>query len=97
MHSYCLRVTIFQVRKRPLNKKELAKNEEDIIETYSNSLTVHETKLKVSVIGISNQWFHCGIIVLKFEKWKMKLPKMTRVNLEIKYVAADVSDISKFF
>ncbi|GLT69315.1 hypothetical protein SLA2020_414740 [Shorea laevis] len=36
------------VRKRPLNKKELAKNEEDIIETVSNSLTVHETKLKVS-------------------------------------------------
>lgn len=37
-----------QVRKRPLNKKELAKNEEDIIETHNNSLTVHETKLKVS-------------------------------------------------
>ena len=37
-----------QVRKRPLNKKELAKNEEDIIETVSNSLTVYETKLKVS-------------------------------------------------
>jgi len=39
---------LIQVRKRPMNKKELAKNEEDIIETYSNSLTVHETKLKVS-------------------------------------------------
>ena len=37
-----------QVRKRPLNKKELAKNEEDIIETLSNSITVHETKLKVN-------------------------------------------------
>ncbi|XP_062089346.1 kinesin-like protein KIN-13B [Humulus lupulus] len=37
------------VRKRPLNKKELAKNEEDIIDTYSNSLTVHETKLKVDL------------------------------------------------
>ncbi|CAK8535786.1 unnamed protein product [Lathyrus sativus] len=37
------------VRKRPLNKKELAKNEEDIIETYSNSMTVHETKLKVDL------------------------------------------------
>lgn len=37
------------VRKRPLNKKELAKNEEDIIETYSNSITVHETKLKVDL------------------------------------------------
>lgn len=36
-----------QVRKRPLNKKESAKNEEDIIQTHANSLTVHETKLKV--------------------------------------------------
>lgn len=41
------------VRKRPLNKKELAKNEEDIIETHSNSLRVHETKLKVGVTGKS--------------------------------------------
>ncbi|KHG01860.1 Kinesin-related 6 [Gossypium arboreum] len=38
-----------EVRKRPLNKKELAKNEEDIIETLSNSLVVHETKLKVDL------------------------------------------------
>ncbi|CAN1168301.1 Kinesin-like protein KIN-13B [Linum perenne] len=37
------------VRKRPLNKKELAKNEEDIIDTHCNSLTVHETKLKVDL------------------------------------------------
>lgn len=37
------------VRKRPLNKKELTKNEEDIIETNANSLTVHETKLKVDL------------------------------------------------
>ncbi|KAK6153633.1 hypothetical protein DH2020_013272 [Rehmannia glutinosa] len=37
------------VRKRPLNKKELSKNDEDIIETYSNSLTVHETKFKVDL------------------------------------------------
>ncbi|XP_047316958.1 kinesin-like protein KIN-13B [Impatiens glandulifera] len=39
------------VRKRPLNKKELAKNDEDIvtIESRSNSLTVHETKLKVDL------------------------------------------------
>ena len=37
-----------QVRKRPLNKKELAKNEEDIIDTLSNAVTVHETKLKVT-------------------------------------------------
>ncbi|CAA3024044.1 kinesin KIN-13B [Olea europaea subsp. europaea] len=38
-----------QVRKRPLNKKELSKNEEDIIETQSNSLVVHETKFKVDL------------------------------------------------
>lgn len=39
------------VRKRPLNKKELAKNEEDIVttETHSSCLTVHETKLKVDL------------------------------------------------
>ncbi|KAL6996482.1 Kinesin-like protein KIN-13B [Sarracenia purpurea var. burkii] len=39
------------VRKRPLNKKELAKNEEDIvtIQSHFSSLTVHETKLKVDL------------------------------------------------
>jgi kinesin family protein 2/24 len=39
------------VRKRPLNKKEISKKEEDIIdiEQQSNSLTVHETKLKVDL------------------------------------------------
>lgn len=39
------------VRKRPLNKKEISKKEEDIItiEPHSNSLTVHETKLKVDL------------------------------------------------
>ncbi|XP_065866727.1 kinesin-like protein KIN-13B [Euphorbia lathyris] len=37
------------VRKRPLNKKELAKNEEDIVDTHSNSIMVHETKLKVDL------------------------------------------------
>eukprot|EP00268_Persea_americana_P033145 TRINITY_DN3288_c0_g2_i1.p1 TRINITY_DN3288_c0_g2~~TRINITY_DN3288_c0_g2_i1.p1 ORF type:complete len:800 (-),score=159.95 TRINITY_DN3288_c0_g2_i1:414-2570(-) len=39
------------VRKRPLNKKEISKKEEDIItiEPNSNFLTVHETKLKVDL------------------------------------------------
>ncbi|KAF9662518.1 hypothetical protein SADUNF_Sadunf18G0061600 [Salix dunnii] len=41
------------VRKRPLNKKEIARKEEDIITIESNSnsnfLTVHETKLKVDL------------------------------------------------
>lgn len=43
-----------QVRKRPLNKKEMAKKEEDIItiEPNSNFLTVHETKLKVSTYWV---------------------------------------------
>lgn len=45
-----------KVRKRPLNKKEIAKKEEDIIsiEQASNCLTVHETKLKVSYNCASN-------------------------------------------
>ncbi|KAK7255368.1 hypothetical protein RIF29_28777 [Crotalaria pallida] len=37
------------VRKRPLNKKEVSKHEEDIVDTDSNYLTVHETKLKVDL------------------------------------------------
>ncbi|KAK1417327.1 hypothetical protein QVD17_26454 [Tagetes erecta] len=39
------------VRKRPLNKKELAKNEEDIISinSHAGSLTVHESKVKVDL------------------------------------------------
>ncbi|KAG4197419.1 hypothetical protein ERO13_A05G023000v2 [Gossypium hirsutum] len=39
------------VRKRPLNKKEIAKKEEDIItiEPNSNALMVHEKKLKVDL------------------------------------------------
>ncbi|XP_050218630.1 kinesin-like protein KIN-13B isoform X2 [Mercurialis annua] len=39
------------VRKRPLNKKEMTKKEQDIItiEPNSNFLTVHETKLKVDL------------------------------------------------
>ncbi|KAE8680979.1 Kinesin-13A [Hibiscus syriacus] len=39
------------VRKRPLNKKEIAKKEEDIITILSdsNALTVHEKKLKVDL------------------------------------------------
>lgn len=44
-------IILFQVRKRPLNKREMSKKEEDIISIVPNSnyLTVHETKLKVSV------------------------------------------------
>lgn len=42
-----------QVRKRPLNKKEVSRKEEDIVTVEDNALTVHETKLKV-YIRISN-------------------------------------------
>ncbi|CAK9154608.1 unnamed protein product [Ilex paraguariensis] len=39
------------VRKRPLNRKEIAKKEDDIVSIApdTNSLTVHETKLKVDL------------------------------------------------
>ncbi|KAL2929223.1 Kinesin-like protein KIN-13B, partial [Bienertia sinuspersici] len=39
------------VRKRPLNKREMSKNEDDIItiDPSSSALTVHETKLKVDL------------------------------------------------
>ncbi|XP_052487271.1 kinesin-like protein KIN-13B isoform X1 [Gossypium raimondii] len=48
LHSFVTEL-LPEVRKRPLNKKGLARNEEDIIETVSNSLVVHETKLKVDL------------------------------------------------
>ncbi|KAK4410561.1 Kinesin-like protein KIN-13B [Sesamum angolense] len=51
------------VRKRPLNKKELAKNDEDIIETYSNSLVVHETKLKVDLTEYV--WKNMNLFIVK--------------------------------
>lgn len=38
---------LLQVRKRPLNKKEVARKEDDIVTVSDNSLTVHEPKLKV--------------------------------------------------
>ncbi|KAI9107782.1 hypothetical protein K1719_021118 [Acacia pycnantha] len=57
------------VRKRPLNKKEIAKNEEDIIDTNSNCLTVHETKLKVDLT--QNQGFQ--LFVSFFEIYGGKL------------------------
>lgn len=46
------------MRKRPLNKKEISKKEEDIIdiEQRSNSLTVHETKLKVCLFFFCLQY-----------------------------------------
>ncbi|CAI0467456.1 unnamed protein product [Linum tenue] len=40
------------VRKRPLNKKELAKKEDDVVSVADNSLTVHEPKLKLKDLTI---------------------------------------------
>ncbi|XP_057430350.1 kinesin-like protein KIN-13A [Lotus japonicus] len=53
------------VRKRPLNKKELAKKEDDIV-TVSDSayLTVHETKLKVDLTAYLEKHEFCFDAVL---------------------------------
>ena len=41
---------VLQVRKRPLNKKEILKREDDVIDIEpGGSLLVHETKLKVGI------------------------------------------------
>lgn len=41
-------IGVWQVRKRPLNKKEVARKEDDIVTVSENDcLTVHEPKLKV--------------------------------------------------
>ncbi|KAA3489295.1 kinesin-13A-like [Gossypium australe] len=55
------------VRKRPPNKKGLARNEEDIIETVSNSLVVHETKVKVDLTEYLEQHEFVFDAVLKEE------------------------------
>ncbi|CAH8391949.1 unnamed protein product [Eruca vesicaria subsp. sativa] len=52
------------VRKRPLNKKETAKKENDIITVSNNSLTVHETKLKVDLTAYMENHEFCFDAVL---------------------------------
>lgn len=48
VRTKCVSFFWFQVRKRPLNKKETARKEDDIVAVYDDSyLTVHEPKLKV--------------------------------------------------
>ena len=37
----------YKVRKRPLNKKEISRKEDDIVTVSDNALSVHEPKLKV--------------------------------------------------
>ncbi|MED6130296.1 Kinesin-like protein KIN-13A [Stylosanthes scabra] len=53
------------VRKRPLNKKELTKKEDDIVTVYDNAyLTVHEPKLKVDLTAYVEKHEFCFDAVL---------------------------------
>ncbi|XP_023514850.1 kinesin-like protein KIN-13A [Cucurbita pepo subsp. pepo] len=53
------------VRKRPLNKKELARKEDDIVSVCDNaSLTVHEPKLKVDLTAYVEKHEFCFDAVL---------------------------------
>ncbi|KAL1220527.1 Kinesin-like protein KIN-13A [Cardamine amara subsp. amara] len=52
------------VRKRPLNKKEIARKEDDIVTVSDNSLTVHETKLKVDLTAYMERHEFCFDAVL---------------------------------
>ncbi|KHG29421.1 Kinesin-related 6 [Gossypium arboreum] len=66
LHSFVTEL-LPEVRKRPLNKKVLARNKEDIMETISNSLVVHETKLKVELTEYLEQHEFVFDAVLKEE------------------------------
>ncbi|KAL5541865.1 hypothetical protein UlMin_009575 [Ulmus minor] len=53
------------VRKRPLNKKELSRKEEDIVSVYDNAyLTVYEPKLKVDLTAYVEKHEFCFDAVL---------------------------------
>ncbi|KAH9683472.1 kinesin-like protein KIN-13A [Citrus sinensis] len=52
------------VRKRPLNKKELSRKEEDIVTVSDNALTVHEPKLKVDLTAYVEKHEFCFDAVL---------------------------------
>ncbi|CAF2078396.1 unnamed protein product [Brassica oleracea] len=52
------------VRKRPLNKKEIARKEEDVVTVSDNSLTVHEPKLKVDLTAYVENHEFCFDAVL---------------------------------
>ncbi|GMH29305.1 hypothetical protein Nepgr_031148 [Nepenthes gracilis] len=52
------------VRKRPLNKKELTRKEEDIVTVCDNALTVHEPKLKVDLTAYVEKHEFCFDAVL---------------------------------
>ncbi|KAL0743331.1 hypothetical protein Bca4012_084844 [Brassica carinata] len=52
------------VRKRPLNKKEIARKEDDVVTVSDNSLTVHEPKLKVDLTAYVEKHEFCFDAVL---------------------------------
>ncbi|KDP27804.1 hypothetical protein JCGZ_18884 [Jatropha curcas] len=52
------------VRKRPLNKKEIARKEDDIVTVSENALTVHEPKLKVDLTAYVEKHEFCFDAVL---------------------------------
>ncbi|CAA2985918.1 kinesin KIN-13A [Olea europaea subsp. europaea] len=53
------------VRKRPLNKKEISRKEDDIVTVYDDAyLTVHETKLKVDLTAYVEKHEFCFDAVL---------------------------------
>ncbi|XP_074292267.1 kinesin-like protein KIN-13A [Silene latifolia] len=52
------------VRKRPLNKKELARKEDDIVTVYDNALSIHEPKLKVDLTAYVEKHEFCFDAVL---------------------------------
>ncbi|RID63490.1 hypothetical protein BRARA_E02492 [Brassica rapa] len=52
------------VRKRPLNKKETARKEDDVVTVSDNSLTVHEPKLKVDLTAYVERHEFCFDAVL---------------------------------
>ncbi|KAK4856029.1 hypothetical protein QYF36_013397 [Acer negundo] len=52
------------VRKRPLNKKELSRKEDDIVTVFDNALTVHEPKLKVDLTAYVEKHEFCFDAVL---------------------------------
>ncbi|KAJ0804527.1 putative kinesin motor domain, P-loop containing nucleoside triphosphate hydrolase [Helianthus annuus] len=54
----------YMVRKRPLNKKELARKEDDVVSVCANGLTVHEPKLKVDLAAYVEKHELCFDVVL---------------------------------
>lgn len=52
------------VRKRPLNKKELSRKEDDVVTVCANGLTVHEPKLKVDLTAYVEKHEFCFDAVL---------------------------------